>query len=317
MHLFTEFLVKLFPLYLCMLFGFLMGRWLKVQKQDIANILVFLLLPVITFHGAFTMDVNSRTLSLPVFFFIACSLITFLFLWVGRKLWKDNTGNLLGFASGYGNYGYFALPAAIVLFGKEAESIVIIAGVGYTLYTSTVGYFVTARGNFSVKESLHKTLLLPSIYTLIIGLLLNISGIRTGTVWGIDFTQVYTEFMRDMRGAYSAFGMMLAGIAIAGIRDLKVDWKFTSMAGLAHFIVWPAMIAGFILLDASLLHFYPVLILKIMFLFSLIPVGVNLIAYASQLDVQPEKAAITILVTTVFGMVYIPFMITLFMGYIE
>ncbi len=316
MLIFTGFLVKLLPLWLSVLFGFIMGRTLKVQKSDIANVLVFLLLPLITFHGAYTMEVNLRTFSLPLFFFTACSLVTFLFLWIGRMFWKDNTANLLGFASGYGNYGYFALPAAIALFGKEAEALVIIAGVGYTLYTGTVGYFVTARGNFSARESLHKTLMLPSVYTLVLGFLLNLSGIKPGIAWGTDFGQVYTEFFRDIRGAYSIMGMMLAGIAISDIHRIKIDWRFASLTGIAHFLAWPLLIGAYIYLDLSLLHFFPVLILKIIFLLSLIPTGVNLIAYATQLGVQPEKAAVAILVTTVFGMFYIPVMIAVFMVFI-
>ncbi len=315
MELFSGLLVKLLPLYLYMLFGYIIGKALNVKKGDIANLLVFLLLPIITFHGAYTTPVSVQTMSLPLFFFVLCTLITILFLWIGKKLWKDNTGNLLSFAAGYGNYGYFALPASIVLFGKEAESLVIIAGVGYTLYTSTVGYFVTALGNFSARTSIWKTLMLPSIYTLILGLIFNIGGWKLTTGSGIDFLQVYTDFMRDMRGTYSALGMMLVGIAIAEVKHFKVDWKFTAVASLAHFVIWPLVMISYIFIDVSFLHFYPVLILKILFLFSLIPVGVNLIAYATQLGVQPEKGAITILVTTVFGMLYIPLMMSLFLAF--
>ena len=115
--LFIESIVKLFPIYLWALFGFLLGKLLKVRKNDIANILVFLILPLVTFHGSFTTSATVLALSLPLFFFLLCTIITLLYLWIGKKTWKDNTGNLLVFASSYGNYRYFALPVAIVLFG--------------------------------------------------------------------------------------------------------------------------------------------------------------------------------------------------------
>jgi len=314
--LFVEFLVKLFPIYLWVLFGFILGRLLKVKKEAIADILVFLILPLITFHGAFTTPLTLQTLSLPVFFFVLCSLITLLFLRIGKLLWKDNTGNLLAFASGYGNYGYFALPAAIVLFGKEAESPVIMAGIGFILYSCTVGYFVTALGNFSFRESLKKTLVLPSVYSFVIGLSLNSLGLRFGSFIHIDLNDLYLNAIRDVRGVYTIIGMMLVGIAIADIKTFTIDWKFIGMASLAQFIVWPLIIGIYIFLDVNFLHFYPELLLKILFLLSLIPVGANLIAYSTQLGVQPEKAAVTILITTIFAMFFIPFMISAFISLI-
>lgn len=308
--LFVEFLVKLFPIYLWVLFGFILGRMLKIKKEAIADILVFLILPLITFHGSFTTPLTAQALSLPVFFFLLCSFITLLFLWIGKIMWKDNTGNLLAFASGYGNYGYFALPAAIVLFGNDAESPVIMAGIGFILYSCTIGYFVTALGNFSIRQSLKKTLVLPSVYAFAIGLTLNVLNFRFGSCLNMDLNALYLNAARDVRGVYTVIGMMLVGIAIAEIKTFTIDWKFIGMASLAQFVVWPVVIGAYILLDSNFLNFYPVLLLKIIFLLSLIPVGANLIAYSTQLGVQPEKAAVTILMTTLFAMFYIPFMIS-------
>ena len=311
-NLFIEFLVKLFPIYLWVLLGFILGKLLKVKKEDIANILVFLILPLITFHGSFTTPITAQALSLPVFFFLLCSIITLFFLWFGKIMWKDNTGNLLAFASSYGNYGYFALPAAIVLFGKDAESPVIMAGIGFIIYSCTVGYFVTALGNFSFKESLKKTLALPSVYAFAVGLSFNALNITFGTFLDIDLNALYLNMARDVRGVYTAIGMMLVGIAIAEIKTIRIDWKFVGMVALAQFVVWPLTVGAYILLDINFLHFYPELLLKIIFLLSLIPVGANLIAYSTQLGVQPEKAAVTILITTIFAMFFIPFMISVF-----
>lgn len=90
-NFFVEFLVKLFPIYLWVLFGFLLGKLLKVKNNDVANILVFLILPFITIHGSFATPVTFQALSLPIFFFILCTFITLIFLWIGKLMWRDNT----------------------------------------------------------------------------------------------------------------------------------------------------------------------------------------------------------------------------------
>lgn len=130
---------------------------------------------------------------------------------------------------------------------------------------------------------------------------------------GTDLNALYLNMARDVRGVYTAVGMMLVGIAIAEIGTIRMDWKFVGTASLAQFVVWPLAVGAYILLDINFLHFYPELLLKIIFLLSLIPVGANLIAYSSQLGVQPEKAAVTILFTTIFAMFFIPLMISIFM----
>jgi hypothetical protein len=173
---------------------------------------------------------------------------------------------------------------------------------------------VTALGNFSLKQSLRKTLVLPSVYAFAVGLALNVLNIRFGMFFKIDLNALYLNMARDVRGVYTVIGMMLVGIAIAEIKILRIDWKFIGMASLAQFVVWPLMVGVYILLDINFLHFYPVLLLKIIFLLSLIPVGANLIAYSTQLGVQPEKAAVTILITTIFAMFFIPLMISVFIS---
>jgi malate permease and related proteins len=316
MHLFLTFLIKLLPLFSLVAIGFVLGRVVKVKKGDIANLLIFFFLPFITFHGMYTTPLTLQALSLPLLFFVLCSGMALLFLWIGRFIWNDNTANLLAFASSYGNYAYFAIPAAIVLFGKQTENCIVLSAIGFIVFSSTVGYFLTALGNFTVRESIIKTLRLPSIYSTVLGFILNFAGVKFGSAAGVDLQALYNEIARDMRGCLSVLGMMLLGVAIAEIRHYKADWKFVGVTFFAQFVVWPVAILGLIFIDKHWLHFYSTVYYQALFLLSLIPIGINLIAYATQLDTQPEKAAFTILLSTLFAMVYIPLMIAAFMGFL-
>jgi predicted permease len=127
---------------------------------------------------------------------------------------------------------------------------------------------------------------------------------------------MYMDYARDMRGCLSVLGMMVLGAAIAEIKNYKHDWLFVAMAFIAQFILWPIIIVIIIMIDKNYFHFYTTLYYQSFFLLSLIPIGINLIAYASQLKVQPEKAAFTTLLSTIFAMVHIPVMIALFIRFI-
>jgi len=82
---------------------------------------------------------------------------------ISKLFWKDNSRNILAFTAGTGNTGYFGLPVAMVLFNSEQVGLVVLSILGFVLYENSLGFFITARGNHTVKESLMKVLKLPTI----------------------------------------------------------------------------------------------------------------------------------------------------------
>jgi hypothetical protein len=307
MELFIGLLIKLLPLYAYILLGYIVGRTLKVKKDDLAQILIYAILPVVTFHGAYTAPLDNSIWLLPLLMAVVCSIVSISFYFIGGKIWQDNTKNLLAFAASYGNYGYFAVPAAIALFGTAIESTAILAGFGFIIYSYTIGYFISALGSFTWKQSLQKTLKMPTIYAFVLGLILNASQFKLPPV----LAGIYPDVMRDFRGVFALCGMMLLGIAISEMLSFKPDWKFTAYAFLAQFIIWPLLVFAVIAFDKNSLHMFSSQTYKVMFLFSLIPIGVNLIAFATQLKLKVETAAVTIMLSTLFAMFYIPIMVAL------
>jgi len=60
---------------------------------------------------------------------------------------------------------------------------------GFVLYENTLGFYIVARANFSIKESIRKVLKLPTIYAFLLGVLLNIGGIEFGEIMSNTITQ--------------------------------------------------------------------------------------------------------------------------------
>jgi malate permease and related proteins len=73
------------------------------------------------------------------------------------------------------------------------------------------------------------------------------------------------------------------------------------------------VILAFIALDRGFLHFYTTVIHQVMVLASIVPLAANTVAIATELKTQPEKAALAVLLSTVFALFYIPTLVTLFM----
>lgn len=304
MTIFLTLLLKLIPLYITIALGFVAGKYLKVTKEAIAPLLIYIIAPIIIFNGVVTTTINLTSLSLPVLFFGLACLMCISFYGLSKLFWKDTSRNILAFTSGTGNTGYFGLPVAMVLFNKEQVGLVVLSVLGFVLYENSLGFFITARGNNTVADSIKKVLKLPTIYAFLLGLLVNLSHIPLG--------QIYADNIVNVRGAYTILGMMLIGLGLAGIKEYKFDLKFISVSFLAKFLVWPLLMLLVIGLDKLFLNLYGPEIQKVMILMSIVPLAANTVAFATELKAQPEKASLAVLLSTLFALVYIPLITTIF-----
>lgn len=306
MDIFFALLLKIAPLYLIIFLGFFAGRYLKTQKETIARLLIFIIAPAVIFNSVLTMKLSLSVLSLPVLFFSLSCLICLTTFSATKRIWSDPTRNILAFASGDGNFGYFGLPVAITLFGPDVAGLVIMPILGVTLYENSLGFFIAARGNYSVNESLKRAIKLPVIYAFLIGIILNLTGVKFG--------QSYMDFADLFRGAFSVLGMMLIGMGLASIAGYKFDFKFIGSTLLTKFVVWPLLILLIILADSATIHLFSLEIYKIMVLMSIVPLAANTVAFATELNTYPEKASMAVFISTIVALFYIPLVVGLFLS---
>jgi malate permease and related proteins len=299
MEVFYTLLVKLIPLYLIILLGFIASKKLKAQKETISAILIYIIAPVVIFAGTSQAELNLAILSLPLVFFLTCCLFCFIFYYFGKYFYPDDsTRNILAFTAGTGNTGYFGLPVTLMLFGEQAFSIAVLAILGFILYENTLGFFITARGHHTASEALMKVIKLPTIYAFLLGILVNYLQ--------LDLGLVVQSTVDLFKGAYSVLGMMIIGMGLAGVSLSYFDKKFLGLSFFAKFIIWPLFIFGIILLDRSYLNFFNEEIYEVMLLMSIVPLAANTVALATELKVQPEKAAIAVMLSTMFALIFIP-----------
>ena len=196
------------------------------------------------------------------------------------------------------NTGYFGLPVAISLFGPDIAGLVLLAVLGCVLYEVTFGFFMIARGNYTLNESIHKLIKLPAIYAFALAVILNFSGFNP--------TQGILDFSTLFRGSYTVLGMMLIGLGLSEISVYKFDIKFLTITFIAKFIAWPLVMLSIIYLDNSIFNFFTTEIHNVMLLLSIVPMAANTVAYATELKVHPEKAALAVILSTIFALFFIP-----------
>ncbi len=281
--------------------GFVAARVLSVPGEPVSKLIFYLIVPIVFFNGALHAPLSLSVLSLPLVPFAISSLLCLLFYYFGQHMFRDATRNLLALSAGNANVGYFGLPVAYMLFDTKDVSLYMVLMLGTTLYESTLGYYIAARGQFTAEEALRKVLRLPVIYGFSAGLLLNALNVHVPVF--LD------DFFFNVRGCYTVLGMMIIGIGLAQVKEFSLDLKFTACAFFGKFICYPLLALAFIALDNSLLHWYSAQAHAALMLLSIVPMAANAVVIATLLNVQPAKAAVAVFLSTLFALFYVPLMV--------
>ncbi len=308
MNLFFILLGKIAPLYLNIAAGYILTRYLKVKRDYIAFILIYILGPIVIFFATLSIEINLQLVFLPFFVFVFGSAIAFYILKRYKNDWNDASINTLAFTCGTGNTGYFGIPLAMILLTPEAANIFIFATMASLLYENTTGFYVTAKGTFTARQSIIKVIKLPLLYAFIAGVSLNLLGFRT--------PEFIVPHFENFKWAYGILGMMMLGMGMKGFNlSEDLDKKYLKVAYFYKFIFWPVAILLIIFLDKNFIGFLSEEIYKVLFLFSVVPLAGNTVTLAVLLKAKPEKASFTVLLSTLISVIYIPIVLLIYGGF--
>ena len=308
MNIFFILLVKILPLYLNIFIGYILTRYLRVKRDYVAFLLIYILGPFVIFFATLSIEINLQLIFLPLFIFIFGSLIAFFILYKYKNEWSDSSVNTLAFTCGTGNTGFFGIPLAMILLSPQNANIYIFATLASLLYENTTGFYATAKGNFTAKQSIIKVIKLPLLYAFIAGVTLNILGFRTP-----DFVIPYFE---GLKWLFGILGMMMLGMGLKGFDISKdIDKKYIKIAYFFKFIVWPLSVLLIIFIDKNFIQFLNEDIYRVLFLVSILPLAGNTVTLAILLKANPEKASFTVLLSTLLSVVYIPIVLMLYGGF--
>lgn len=298
MDVFFTLLTNLVPLYALIALGWVARVYCNVDRQSLSALAIFIIQPIVSFGFVAQLEFHVSYILIPVLVYLLFSgllLVTYKF---AQGVYPDKRANLVAMCAASGNTGYFGLPLAILLLDAQWVGVYIFANLGALVCEATTAYYVANRGQFDARESLKRVLRFPTIYAIAAGLLVNFTQ--------IDLPTLVYDYWAYFKGCYIVIGMMIIGVALGRIDQLKVGWRFLTIAFSVKFIAWPVIAFALIMLDRMVLHWYSEPIHIMLFIIAIVPPAANTSAFAAQLNLNPEKAATTILFGTIFALFYIP-----------
>lgn len=290
--------VNIIPLYILIALGFIGGKWLDVNLPSMATVAIYILAPFVNFGAMTKLNFDPQFFLLPALLFVFSGTVGLSMYLAAHKRWKNNTANLIGMGSVSGNTGYFGLPLILMLFGPEWTGLYLFMNVSLLLNEIGLGYYFGARGHTTMKQAVIKVLKLPIIYGITLGLIANLSG--------FTMPDVMDRYWNYAAGAWVIIGMMLIGVALGKLEKFEFDWRLLRWLFTAKFMIWPLGGIAFVLYDLHVLHAFDPIVHQMVLIFTAVPLPGNLVAYASTLNLHPERAATAVLASTLMGIITVP-----------
>ncbi|HET8789692.1 MAG TPA: AEC family transporter [Modicisalibacter sp.] len=288
------------PLWMLLAFvglGWVCARRLAVDPRPIATLLIYIIAPLTFFRGLTLGGPTVDYLLLTAALFALASAICLAVSYLARPFFAPQEASLLAFSAGTGNTGYFGLPIAMVLLPPEGVTQYLFCLLGITLFEFTVGYYISARGQFSVRESLAKIVRLPLIYAFVAALI--VSGL------GLPVPGAVMEGLDYFKYCYTVLGMMIIGMTLGRVSMREVDTRFIVACVAARYVLWPLVSLLAVLgLQASI--GISSQLAMVILLLGVVPMAANVVVVAMELNIRPEKGAIAVLLTTLAAPLLIP-----------
>lgn len=295
--------INIIPLYILIALGFISGRWLEVNLPSMATIAIYILAPAVNFGAMAQLKFYPEHIFLPFLFFGISAFIGFISYQTAKKVWKDSSANLIGMGSVSGNTMYFGLPIILALLGPEWVGVYALINLGLSISEISLGYFIGARGEATVKGAIIKVLKLPTIHAIYLGLLYN--------YFNLPLPVTFLTYWNYCIGAWIIIGMMIIGVALSKQQRLELDIKLLVSMFIPKFILWPMFGFVIVLLDRHFFHLYSLQTHLMLVIFTAVPLAGNLAAYAATLKLHPERAATAVLISTLLGIFTVPLAVIL------
>ncbi len=302
--MFFQIFNSIIPLYLIIFLGYIAGKSLKIEKQTITEILFYIITPIVTFSGILNVKFDPSLTLLPFLVFIISCLMCVIVQKLASLFAITNLRNILAFSSGSSNTGHFGLTVALAILDEETVGVYMVALVGVIIFENTYGFYIAAKGLHSRIYCLKKMLKLPSLYGAIFAMTL--SHFDTSSSYAFLKT-----FFDNIRSSYIFLGMLLIGIGMGQLGKISFDWKCIGYVFFTRYFIWPALMFSIIFIDLQFLNFYGDTEHKALFILSILPMSVSTIVVASILKYPAEKIEITVILSTILGLIYVPAMVSI------
>lgn len=299
-----ELILIILPVFLIFFIGYMGQRLIGFDIKSISSAALYLMSPFLAFRTFYTNE-----LTIDYFYIVlACLLLTFTLLlvsWITARIMKTTRPQYAAIILGavFPNSGNYGAPVVLFALGAIGFDYAVVIMVLHGLIINTFGIFFASLGGeekATWKQSVHKVIRMPVIYTAVAGIVLQLTS--------ITIPQVIMEGISLVADASIPTVMLVLGMQLAVISRKKVAYRFVSAVTVIRMVVSP-------LLAVVIVYFMPLndLIKTVFIIQAAMPTAANTTLLALQFGTEPDLVSFTTFVTTLISIISIP-LVLFFLG---
>lgn len=289
----------LLPLVLLIAAGALARHALKVEAKPLARLTLYLLSPALIFNSLYHSNLTGPQLA-KLSFGTVLLIVTLSWVLTGLCHVLRCPLQLVGalqLGAVFMNVGNYSLPIVATVCGSEGLERGAVIMVVHQMLMFTLAVYFAARGTLGAKAALGKVVQMPTAYAALLALILRFSR--------LPLPQWLAQTVALLCQTSIPIFLLLLGIQLADM-FFSHRWLLLSMGACFKLGLAP-LVANLL---ARLLHFDS-LSHQVFVLAAASPTAVVTTMLAVEFDAEPELVSSLTLVTTLFSLFTIPFIIKL------
>ena len=278
------------PVMITVALGYAAARFLVFDLKMLARLGLYVLVPCLTFTamarttlaaGEFVRIVAFTLLSFPVLWAVAAAAARLL------KLPRAEAG-AFQISVLFTNAVNFGFPVLILAYGPAAIERGVVYAITVQIVMQSLGVYLAARGRAEAGSALKRTLAMPGLHALILGLLVKALAIR--------IPDPIFEPLKLVGDSLVPFLLLVLGMQLAAV-NFRGSWKAASAAAFLRLVVAAVLSFGL----ARLLGLQG-LTRQAMILENSMPSAIFGVALAQEFDAAPELITKIIFLSTLAGL---------------
>ena len=293
------------PIILLIAAGFVFQKIFKTEVRTFSKLLIYLFIPIVIFTKIYRMEISWDFILIVMPYVALLEVCMYLISLVisGIFHYKKSMRNSLANAFIMFNTGNYGIPLIALAFPGSALAMAsqLFIIVTQNLTINTVGVFLLSSGNSSRSRALKNIIKMPSLYAILLLLVVKVCG--------ITLPNVITIPMGYISDAFVALALLTLGIQLA---EVKFGTRLKEVLTATVFkMLLPPLIAF------GLIHLLGIegLLAQALIVGIATPTAVNTAVYAREFNNEPDFAAQVVLATTVFATFTLPLVIYFARGY--
>jgi len=290
------------PIFAVMAVGWFYGRTFKPDRKVISSLIIYVFAPALVIEGLANVNVGGESfIKAGILTFGVAIILTVVCMMIARGLqFNLRTENAFIVSVILFNGANYGLPFNLFVFGPEAENVAVLYYSLSVIVTNTIGIYILSRGDdVNTRQAMGNIFRIPLFYAAIIGVVLNLLGVRVipdAAAIPADVTTIPVALARviDVLAAGTIPAMLiLIGVQMSDFR-LNVEKIKPILIGTALTLIGaPLLTVGI----AGLLDMQT-LVSQVGIVQHAMPTAVIASALATQFDSDGELVAGTLVLST-------------------